>query len=260
MSKKPIPKGLLQDVRTLIAEARRDVARSVNSALVALYWNVGRRIRQDVLKEKRAEYGEGIVAALGRQLEMEFGRGFSEKNLRRMVQFAEVFQDWKIVVSLLRQLSWTHFLRLIPLDDPLKREFYAEMCRIERWSVRTLEHKIGHFLYERTAVAKKPADLIEQDIKALREEDRLTPDMVFKDPYFLDFLGLKDRHIEKDLEAARFDGPKAAFDATPRAVPKPWNKPYAPLEHLPDTPYTCLRLPTSSGNWQTRYEVVYDDD
>lgn len=203
MIKQPvIPQPLLQDVRALIAGARQDVARSVNSALVAMYWNVGRRIRQDILKEKRAEYGEGIVSALGRQLEMEFGRGFSEKNLRRMVQFAEVFPDWKIVVSLLRQLSWTHFLRLIPLDDPLKRDFYAEMCRLERWSVRTLEHKINHFLYERTAVAKKPAEFIERDIKALREQDRLTPDMVFKDPYFLDFLGLTDRHIEKDVEDA----------------------------------------------------------
>jgi predicted nuclease of restriction endonuclease-like (RecB) superfamily len=202
MTNKPIPRGLLLDVRTLIADAQRDVARSLNSALVTLYWNVGRRIRQDVLKEKRAEYGGQVVSALGTQLEMEFGRGFSEKNLRRMVQFAEVFPDWKIVVSLLRQLSWTHFLRLIPLDDPLKREFYAEMCRLERWSVRTLEHKIGHFLYERTAVAKKPAELIERDIKTLREEDKLTPDMVFKDPYFLDFLGLTDRHIEKDVEDA----------------------------------------------------------
>jgi len=164
-------------------------------ALVALYWNVGRRIRQDILGEKRAEYGEQIVTALGRQLAAEFGRGFGARNLFRMVRFAETFPDFKIVSALMTQLSWTHFLHIIPMDDPLKREFYAEMCRLERWSTRTLEHKIGHFLYERTAVAKKPAALIEQDIKSLRDEDKLTPDLVFKDPYFLDFLGLTDRHI-----------------------------------------------------------------
>jgi predicted nuclease of restriction endonuclease-like (RecB) superfamily len=202
MTKKLIPEGLLHDVRGLIAEARRDVARSVNSALVALYWNVGRRIRQDILKEKRAEYGEGIVAALGTQLELEFGRGYSVRNLWYMVRFVEAFPDVKIVNALRSQLGWTHFRSLIGIDDRLKREFYAEMCRIERWSTRTLEHKINHFLYERTAVAKKPADLIERDIKALRDEDRLSPDMVFKDPYFLDFLGLTDRHIEKDVEDA----------------------------------------------------------
>ncbi len=200
--KELLSKGLLQDVRGLIADARQNVARSVNSALVALYWNVGQRIRQDILGEKRAEYGGQIVNALSSQLEAEFGRGFGTRNLFRMVRFAETFPDFKIVSALMTQLGWTHFLHIIPMDDPLKREFYAEMCRLERWSTRTLEHKIGHFLYERTAVAKKPAELIEQDIKSLREEDKLTPDLVFKDPYFLDFLGLTDRHIEKDVEDA----------------------------------------------------------
>ena len=141
---KPVrSKVLLSDLRQLIAEARQNVARQVNSALVLLYWRVGQRIRRDVLKEKRAEYGEEIVATLSQQLVTEFGQGFSEKNLRRMVQFAEVFPDEKIVVALIRQLSWTHFLRLIPIDDPLKRDFYADMCRIVRWSTRTLEKKIA---------------------------------------------------------------------------------------------------------------------
>lgn len=101
-----------------------------------------------------------------------------------------------------RQLSWSHFVELTPIDDPLKRDSYAEMCRVERWSVRTLRHKISHLLFERTAVSKKSADLIEQNISTLRDEDRLTPDMVFRDPYFLDFLGLSDQHVEKDVEAA----------------------------------------------------------
>ena len=148
MSTKPVfPKALLQDVRALIAEARRDVARSVNSALVALYWDVGRRIRQDILGDKRAGYGEGIVAALGRQLAEEFGPGYSVRNLWYMVRFAEAFPDEKIMNALRSQLGWTHFRSLIGIDDPLKRDFYAEMCRIENWSTRTLEKKIGGMLF-----------------------------------------------------------------------------------------------------------------
>jgi len=126
--------ALFQDLRELIIEARQDVARSVNSALVMLYWRVGQRIRQDILNEKRAEYGQEIVYAVGAQLIKEFGTGFSEKNLHRMVQFAEAFPDEQIVVTLSRQLGWSHFVAIIPLHDDLKRDFYAEMCRIERWS------------------------------------------------------------------------------------------------------------------------------
>ena len=200
---KPItPKVLLKDLRELIATARQDVARQVNSALVLLYWRIGKRIREDVLKEKRAEYGEQIVYAVSTQLVKEFGTGFSEKNLRRMVQFAETFPNEQIVVTLSRQLGWSHFIAIIPLDDDLKRDFYAEMCRIERWSVRTLRQKISGMLFERTALSKKPEKLIREELDTLRTEDKLTPDMVFRDPYFLDFLGLKDRYLEKDVEDA----------------------------------------------------------
>ena len=125
---------------------------------------VGKRIRQDVLKEKRAEYGEEIVATLSQQLTEEYGAGWSRHNLARMVRFAEVFPDIEIVSALRRQLGWTHFKRIIYLDDSLKRDFYAEMCRIERWSTRTLEKKIGGMLFERTALSKKPKDLIRQGI------------------------------------------------------------------------------------------------
>ena len=111
-----------------------------------------------------------------------------------MIQFAEVFPDKEIVVSLIRQLSWTHFIALIPLKDDLRRNFYAEICRVERWSVRTLRKKIDGMLYERTAISKKPEKLIEKELATLREEDKLTPDLVLRDPYFLDFLGLKDTY------------------------------------------------------------------
>ncbi len=196
------PRALLADLRELILATRQTVARGVNAALVTLHWQIGRRIRQDILRQQRADYGERIIGKLAARLELEFGRGFSRRNLFHMIRFAEAFPDWKIVQSLIAQLSWTHFVHLIQLDDPLQRDFYAEMCRIEQWTTRTLEKKIGSMLFERTAVSKKPAKLIEAEIKKLRAEDRVTPDLVFRDPYILDFLGLKDAHSEKDVEAA----------------------------------------------------------
>ncbi|NLX97559.1 MAG: DUF1016 domain-containing protein [Rhodopirellula sp.] len=174
----------------------------MNAGLVWLYWNIGKRIRQDVLKHKRANYGEEILSTLSKELTSLYGRGFSVPNLSRMMRFAEVFSDEQIVSSLMRQLSWSHFVLILPLDDPLQRDFYAEMCRIERWSVRTLQQKINGMLFERTALSKKPEKLARQELAALREEGRLTPDLVFRDPYLLDFLGLKDTYAEKDLEAA----------------------------------------------------------
>jgi predicted nuclease of restriction endonuclease-like (RecB) superfamily len=119
-----------------------------------------------------------------------------------MVQFAEAFEDEAIVATLWRQLGWSHFKQIIPLQDDLKRDFYAEMCRIERWSVRTLRHKIDGMLYERTALSKKSNKLIRNELAALRDQDQLTPDLVFRDPYILDFLGLQDTYAEKDIEAA----------------------------------------------------------
>ncbi len=198
----PGPKGLLRDVREMILGVREGVARTVDATLALHYWEVGRRIREDILQEKRADYGAKIVVTLSRQLEREFGRGYADKNLRRMVQFAEVFPSAKIVVTLSRQLGWSHFVALIPIGDALKREFYAEMCRMEQWTVRTLRKKVGGMLYERTALSKKPDKLIRQELAALRDDDRLSPELVFRDPYFLDFLGLKDTYAEKDVEAA----------------------------------------------------------
>lgn len=193
---------LLRDLRALIVETRQEVARSVNSALVILYWKVGERIRKEFLEEKRADYGKKIIYALSLRLSEEFGKGFTEKNIRRMVQFNETFPDKEIVVTLSRQLSWSHFVSIIPLKDSLQREFYAEMCRIEQWSVRTLRRKIDGMLFERTALSRKPAELAKKELAALREKDKLTPDLVFRDPYFLDFLGLKDTYSEQDLENA----------------------------------------------------------
>ena len=193
---------LLDDVRNLITGARLSVARSVDSALVLLYWGIGRRIRQDLLGEGRAGYGERIVATLSQQLSAEFGRGFSRHNLFRMCRFAELFPGTQLVTTLSAQLGWSHIVELVQVDDPLKREFYAEMCRVEHWSVRTLRKKIQSMLFERTALSSKPAELIAHELQLLRDQDRLTPDLVFRDPYLLGFLGLKDTYAEKDLESA----------------------------------------------------------
>jgi len=200
--KQPLTPDIFSDVREMILTARQQVAQVVNAGLTLLYWNIGQRIQQDILKNKRAEYGAEIIAALGAQLEKEFGRGFNAKTLRHMARFAEAFPEIQIVSSLMRQLAWTHFLRIIYLKDALQRDFYAEMCRIERWNTRTLAKQIDSMLYERTALSKKPADLIRHELDQLHEDGRLTPDLVFKDPYFLDFIDLKDRYLEKDIEDA----------------------------------------------------------
>lgn len=193
---------LVNDIRQMIEETRSTVATAVNAGLTMLYWHIGNRIREEILGGERAGYGQEIVVSLGRELTAEFGRGFEEKNLRRMIQFSEAFPDEEIVAALRRQLSWTHFKILMPIEDPLKREFYAEMCRIERWSTRTLQERIDSMLYERTAISHKPEEVIRHELSALRVQDQLTPELVFRDPYVLDFLGLKDRYLEKDLEDA----------------------------------------------------------
>ena len=157
---------LLGDIRDLIETARARVAVGVNVTLLLRNWSIGSRIRKDILGEERAPYGKKIVATLS------------------------------------QQLSWSHFVELIKVDDPLAREYYAALCRIERWNVRTLRDKINGMLFERTAISKKPEELIRQELAKLTEADRITPDLVFRDPYFLNFLKLEDTFSERDLESA----------------------------------------------------------
>ena len=194
--------ALLAELRGLIESARQHVAQTANATLTMLYWHVGQRIRREVLQDRRAGYGEQIVSTLSTQLVREYGQSFGLRSLRRMVQFAEVFPDEEIVVSLIRQLSWSHFVEILPLKQPLEREFYAAMCRIERWSVRTLRERIGSQLYLRTAISKKPENIVQAEISHLRADGQMTPDLVFRDPYMLDFLGLPHDYSEHDLEHA----------------------------------------------------------
>jgi hypothetical protein len=160
----PAPRKLLGDIRGLIETARGQVARAVNTGLVSLYWSVGRRIRQDILKEKRAGYGQKIIQTLSEQLRVDYGSGFSRVNLSNMVRFVEIFPDSTIVHSLSTQLGWSHFVQIIPIKDALKRNFYAEMCRLEHWNVPTLRKKISDMLFERTALSRKPAALAAQEL------------------------------------------------------------------------------------------------
>ena len=194
---------LFVSVRELIEQSKQQVAVSVNATMSLLYWQIGKRINQEIgYKDHTEKYGKQIVATLWRQLESEYGSSFSEKNLRRMMQFAEIFPDEKMVVSLIRQLSWSHIKILIPIEESLKREFYIEMCKLEKWSVRVFQERIQSMLYERTAISKKPELTIQHDLELLKNEQKLNPDLVFRDPYFLDFLGLSDMYSENDLKTS----------------------------------------------------------
>jgi hypothetical protein len=183
------PRELLLEIRGLIEEARRQTTIAVNMGLTLLYWRIGKRIHFEVLGSERAAYGAQIVATVSRQLVVDYGRGYSEKNLRRMVQFAEAFPEQEIVATLSRQLSWSHFSALLPLSQPFQREFYAEMARIEGWSVRTLRARVDSMLYERTALSKQPDALIRQELDILRGKGDLTPALLLKDPMSWIFLG-----------------------------------------------------------------------
>ena len=193
--------ALLGDLRTLVQSARQRIATVANSTYTLLCWRVGRRLLTANLQAGRAAYGKQILATVSQELTAEFGAGFSYTALTRMARFAEWMTDEQILASLSQDLSWSHFVELLPIKDPLARDFYAEMCRIERWDVRTLRLKIGGMLFQRTALSKKPESVIAVEISKLRD-GRMSPDTVFRDPYLLDLLGLKGAYSERDLESA----------------------------------------------------------
>jgi predicted nuclease of restriction endonuclease-like (RecB) superfamily len=193
---------LLSSITKLIDDARKRVAVSVNIELTILYWNIGKKINNDILQNKRADYGKQVLNKIGYELTKLYGSGFSKRNLRNFMKINEIFSDIEIVHSLSAQLSWTHLRILIFIEDDLKREFYIQICKYERWSVRTLQNKIDSMLFERTAISKQPEKTIKNDLKQLEKEKRISPDLTFQDPYLLDFLGLKNTYSEKDLESA----------------------------------------------------------
>ena len=156
---------LFGEIRKLIDESRKRVAVEVNSTLTMLYWQIGSRINKELLKEKRAEYGKQIVNALSTQLTKEYGSGWSEKQLRHCLRFAETFPKEAIVSALRRELSWTHIKTIIYIDEELKRSFYLEMCKLEKWSTRVLQDRINSMMFERTAISRNPKETIKQDLK-----------------------------------------------------------------------------------------------
>ena len=193
---------LFKDICQLIDHARQRVAKTVNTELAMMYWSVGKRVQIEILKNKRAGYGEEIIQKLSEQLIEQYGLGWSKRQVWNCVRTAYTFSQKDIVHALRSQLSWTHIRTLISIEDTLKRKFYLEMSRNDRWSSRQLQERIDSMLHERTALSKKPEKLIKQELAILHKQGPVTTDLVFKDPYFLDFLGLQDVYSEKDLESA----------------------------------------------------------
>lgn len=182
---------LLKDLMSIIDHGKREAFVRVNSALILVYWQVGKRINEDVLQEKRAAYGKQVVPSISIQLVEQYGKNFQLRNLRRMMQFAEVFQEIEIVSPLATQLSWTHFTILLPLKSHEIRMFYAQKAIEGLWSKRELTRQIERKAFERSEIADSQLSSIDESMKS-----------IFKDPYLLDFLGVKEEYLEADLEAA----------------------------------------------------------
>lgn len=179
MDDKPIkvydaPLGLISDLRQIIDNARCRVAATVNSELTMMYWHIGERINREVLRNERAEYGKRIVSTVSTQLQKIYGvKGFEPRTIRRMMQFASLFPDIQIVTPLVTQLSWSHFLIVMPIKDEIQREFYLTMAAAEHWSKRMLQSKIDGMLFERTAIASKPDELIKKELSKLRDDNKM---------------------------------------------------------------------------------------
>jgi predicted nuclease of restriction endonuclease-like (RecB) superfamily len=186
------PDDLIGEIKSLIEQGRNQAVAAVNSALTATYWHVGRRINEELLRGKRAEYGKQVVVALAEELVGQYGKSFEVRNLRRMMQFAEVFPDFEIVSPLVSQLSWTHFTVLMSLPTSEARAFYSKHAIECRWSKRELQSQIERKAFERAEIADTKLSLA--DAHHLRGS--------FKDPYLLDFLGLKEGYLENELENA----------------------------------------------------------
>ena len=193
---------LFDDVCLIIDSARQRLATYANAEAVKMNWSIGKRIKEDILHNQRAEYGSYIYKTLSERLTQRYGKGWGEEKLKHCVRSAYVFSEEQIMYALRTQLSWTHIRTLMGVNDELARHFYMEMSHIEHWNTRTLEEKIDSQLYERTAISRKPEDVIRNELAQVGETNQILPDMVFRSSYFLDMLGLPDAFSESDLESA----------------------------------------------------------
>lgn len=182
---------LLDELSQLIEQSKQKISISANSTLTLLFWQVGQRINEEILQNERAEYGKKIVLTISVQLENKYGRNFTEKNVRRMMQFAEQIADFSIVVTLSRQLSWSHLLVLLPLKSMEAKQYYAKASAAESWGVRELRLQISRKAFERKEIA---------NMELMNYPDELQN--TFKNPYLLDFLNLQNSYLEQDLESA----------------------------------------------------------
>ncbi|MBI1306302.1 MAG: DUF1016 family protein [Bacteroidetes bacterium] len=192
--------SLFKDIKHLIGSSRKEAAIAINSTITTFYWHIGKHVKDEILKNQRAEHGKEIIINLSESLTKEYGKGWGEKQIRHCVKFSESFPNIEIVYTLCIQLSWSHIRILTFISDDLRRSFYTEMCKIERWSTRQLQERVNSMMYERTIISKKPKKLIQDELRKTPMEKKINPEFIFKDPYVLDFLGLKDVYSEKDLE------------------------------------------------------------
>jgi predicted nuclease of restriction endonuclease-like (RecB) superfamily len=193
---------LFKEVCQIIDGSRYRIASTVNAEVCLMNWYIGKQIKEDVLYSRRAEYGKEIIKNLAIKLTERYGKGWSDRKLLHCIRSAYTFTEEEIVYAVRTQLTWTHLRSIMFIEDELKRKFYLEMSRIEHWDTRTLDQKIDGMLYERTALSRKPEELIKQELQQIEATNSLSPDVVFRSSYFLDALGLSDSYSEKDLEDA----------------------------------------------------------
>lgn len=182
---------LINELSALIEQSKKQVLAVANSSLTLLFWQVGKRINEEILNNERAEYAKAIVATVAAQLESKYGRSFTERNVRRMMQFSNDFSDLSIVSPLATQLSWSHFIELFPLKSTESKLFYAQKSIEEQWGKRELRNQISRKAFERKEIAATHLSKFPSDLQN-----------TFKDPYLLDFLNLKNTYLENDLERA----------------------------------------------------------
>lgn len=187
---------VFNDIKELIINSRNKVYQTVNTEMLNLYWNIGKMIMEIQHGDERASYGDTVLLKLSKKLTDEFGKGFSKRNLERMRKFYVCFP---IATTLLSQLSWSHYLELIKIDDETKRNFYIKEAINSKWSVRELQRQRDSLLYERLTLSADKEKILELSEKGqvLKASKYLV-----KDPFVLEFLEIKENtdYLESDLE------------------------------------------------------------